>query len=144
MKKIILLLSVLLFFQLGNGIEAKKSDPSLYPSFKVEKLSETDPTFKDVQVTKIEGEYVVTGQTKAKKRAFYYTVEDGHHVFISERVIKLTNKKDTNWNPFELKFSISVDKLPDNGVLLLNLYEKNKSGDKMNHFPIVVDTFKGK
>ncbi|WP_428911352.1 hypothetical protein [Niallia sp. Krafla_26] len=95
--------------------------------------------FKDLQIIKIGRNYEVTGMAKVRKGVFYYSVENGHHVLVPEKKVKLNN---LNWVHFKLKISIPSQQLPKNGVLMLNLYEKDKRGKIAHSTPIVLDSFK--
>ena len=74
------------------------------------------------------GTYTVTGQVKVRKGEFFYTVEDGHNEFIAETKVKSSSISQNGFS-FKLNLSIPIEKLPENGVLIMNLYEKSESGE---------------
>lgn len=141
MIQVILLLSYILAFQLGNEIETIADGSHLQATI-VNEQSES-PVFKDIVVSGEMGGYTVIGQANVKKGTFFYIVEDGHNQYISETAVKVKSKAPT-WNPFELVIAIPAEKLPENGTLILNLYEKGESGQILDNFPVVLETFKNK
>ena len=88
---------------------------------------------------RIDGVYEVTGKAKVRKGVFYYSVENGHDQLVPEKKVKLNNSNEVD---FKLKILIPAHQLPENGVLMLNLYEKDKAGKMVNSHPVVLDTFK--
>jgi hypothetical protein len=94
---------------------------------------------KDVKVQGEKGIYEVTGLVFPTKR-IYYTVEDGHNELLHETKINIKHKP-LEWIPFTLNITIPIEKLPQNGVLILNLYEKDEDGHIENHFPFVLESF---
>jgi len=128
-----------MLLQAGNVVEGMgvNNHTTVPTSFSIKDQSEQG-NFKDVQVNKTNGKYIVTGKSKLKKGVFYYSVENGHNEVVTEQKVKVNN---LNWTSFKLSFS-PKEQSPKNGVLLLNLYEKNRSGEVIDNFPIVVDHFK--
>ncbi|KAA9027525.1 hypothetical protein [Niallia endozanthoxylica] len=136
MIKIILFLTFMLLLQTGNIAEGTK-ELSLHAVAAEEK--EEKQNFKDIHVIKKNGQYVITGNSKVRKGVFYYSVEDGHRVLIPETKIRVNN---LYWTSFKLSITIPTNFVPDNGVLTLNLYEKNRSKEVTDPFPIVLESFK--
>jgi hypothetical protein len=103
--------------------------------------TQSEVLFKNIQVTGKSGEYVVTGQAHSQYNHLFYSVEDGHYILVTEQPIK-GNAKDPNWSNFTLTISISKNRLPDNGTLVLNLYQKNPNDQTLKHvYPVVLETF---
>ncbi|MGG1676608.1 BsuPI-related putative proteinase inhibitor [Neobacillus sp. NRS-1170] len=115
--------------------EPIKNRAKLYHSQKL-KVPEENPAFRFVKVSGTKGDYVVTGEVKPASRGFFYSVEDGHLEYIKEKEIVLTGKEE--WEPFKLHIQLPIDKLPANGSLMLNLYERKKDGNIINLYPIIL------
>jgi len=98
-----------------------------------------NPIFKQIKVSGENGIYQVKGLAKPENRIFYYTVEDGHHQQIEETKMELAGNQ-SDWKAFDLTIKIPQEKLPQNGTLILNLYER--SGEEIiNNYPIVLEKF---
>ncbi|WP_338449077.1 hypothetical protein R4Z09_23120 [Niallia oryzisoli] len=136
MKKVIIFFSFLLFFQSGNAVEGMSEQ--LSHAVAAEDRVENH-YFKDIVVSKKNGQYVITGKSKVKKGVFYYNVEDGHRVWVPETKVRVNN---LYWTYFKLSVAIPTKNIPDNGVLILNLYEKDRSKEITDHFPVVLERFK--
>ena len=80
------------------------------------------------------------GEARPIKGKFYYTVEDGHNQLISETEV-VPDAKYPQWTPFSLKISISENKLPQNGSVILNLYERSKDGEIIHTYPVLLERF---
>lgn len=141
MIQAILLLSYMLAFQAGTETERIVDTNHLQATI-VDEQSE-NLVFRDIAVSGKRGVYTVTGQANVTKGEFFYTVEDGHNEFISETLVKVSTNYP-NWISFELDISIPVEKMPENGTLILNLYEKSESGQILESLPVVLETFKNK
>ncbi|UXH45751.1 Gmad2 immunoglobulin-like domain-containing protein [Rossellomorea vietnamensis] len=97
-------------------------------------LPQEHPSFKDVKVREIKGRFTVTGQARVSSGSFYYMVEDGHRVLLSETLLKV-NKEAPAWT----EFSIILPELKRrNGKLFLNLYERDEGDGKIIHSYLVV------
>ncbi|WP_406687413.1 Gmad2 immunoglobulin-like domain-containing protein [Rossellomorea vietnamensis] len=97
-------------------------------------LPQEHPSFKDVKVREIKGRFTVTGQARVSSGSFYYMVEDGHRVLLSETLLKV-NKEAPVWT----EFSIILPELKRrNGKLFLNLYERDEGDGKIIHSYLVV------
>lgn len=105
----------------------------------VEKPSEENEAFKKIEVQGKDGSYVVKGEVKTERGAFFYTVEDGHNQYVDET--KITS--GTEWTPFEIKVEIEQEKLPQNATIILHLYEKDVTGGNVNSLPVVLQMFAG-
>lgn len=128
----------MLAFQAGNETERIVETNHLQATL-VDKRSEST-AFKDIAVSGKRGIYTVTGQTNIKKGEFFYTVEDGHNEFVSETLVKVRTNYPA-WISFKLDINIPAEKMPENGTLILNLYEKSESGQILESFPVVLETF---
>jgi hypothetical protein len=98
-----------------------------------------NPVFKKIEVSGKNGSYRVQGQAKPKNGIFYYTVEDGHHQQIQETK-KGVSKDTSEWNTFVLDLNIPDDHLPQNGTLILNLYERENERI-VHNYSVVLEKF---
>lgn len=105
----------------------------------VEKSSEENEAFKKIDVQGKDGSYVVKGEVKTKRGAFFYTVEDGHNQYVDET--KITS--GTEWTPFEIKVEIEQEELPQNATIVLHLYMKDETGGNVHSLPVVLQRFEG-
>ncbi|WP_223592864.1 BsuPI-related putative proteinase inhibitor [Neobacillus bataviensis] len=116
--------------------EPIKNRAKLYHSQKL-KVPEENPAFRFVKVSGTKGDYVVTGEVRPANRRLFYSVEDGHQEYIKEKEVVFDGKEE--WEKFKLSIQLSIDKLPDNGSLMLNLYERDKNGNIISLYPIVLE-----
>jgi hypothetical protein len=97
--------------------------------------------FKNVLVTGKNGTYLVKGKARSQQNGFYYSVEDGHYILVKEQHIKV-NEKYPAWSTFSFEVNVAKEKLPENGTLVLHLYEKDPKDNSMQHvFPVILETF---
>jgi hypothetical protein len=96
--------------------------------------------FRSVKVAGTHGNYLISGKTKLKSGYIYYNVEDGHFQYIAETNIQIS-RDDFNWNEFQIEIQIHEDKLPDNGSLILNLYERTNKNQMTNIYPVLLECF---
>ena len=97
--------------------------------------------FKNVLVSGKNGAYLVKGEARSQQNSLYYSVEDGHYILVPEQRVKV-NEKYPTWSTFLIKVTIPKEKLPDNGTLVLNLYEKDPKDNSMQHvYPVILETF---
>ncbi|MCR8849027.1 Gmad2 immunoglobulin-like domain-containing protein [Rossellomorea sp. SC111] len=137
MKAIVyLLISFIMFLGAPMTMEASLYMESVDHHFGEVKsftVAEGNPSFKDVKVMEVKGRYTVSGQARVSSGSFYYSVEDGHRVVLSETLLKV-NKEAPNWT----KFSIILPEMEARtGKLFLNLYERDKEDGKVIHSYIV-------
>ncbi len=103
-------------------------------------VPEENTAFRKLMVSGTNGTYIVTGESNTKQDSFYYTVEDGHVEIIKERNMALKGGNQ-EWEPFKLDIHLPEKKLPVNGTLMLNLYERNSGGDIIHLYPLVLERF---
>ncbi|OIK05450.1 hypothetical protein BIV60_27725 [Bacillus sp. MUM 116] len=103
-------------------------------------IPEENPVFRHVKVEGNSGNYQISGETNPTKGRFFYTVEDGHKEFIQEHQIEIDGKQE-EWKPFMIHIQISETKLPDNGSLILFLYDRNKKDEIIHSFPVILEKF---
>jgi hypothetical protein len=95
--------------------------------------------FRNVKTMGESGEYVVKGETRVKT-FFYYSVEDGHRQLLKEQKIKIQDDH-TGWKTFSIPLKISRESLPENGTIIINIYERNQEGQILNNFPVSLERF---
>jgi hypothetical protein len=97
--------------------------------------------FRNIQVMGSNGEYTVTGEARVFEASFFYAVEDGHDYVIKETVFT-TNEGAPSWSAFEINVSIPTDKLPSNGTLTIQLFERSaKDGEIVNSYHAKLEQF---
>ncbi|MDQ0268774.1 BsuPI-related putative proteinase inhibitor [Cytobacillus purgationiresistens] len=110
-----------------SGLQA---DLKAKTSFQLPPLNQS---FSDMRVSGHDGEYTVVGRHHSKQ-PFYYTVEDGHHQLISEK-LHSSDKED-----FAINILLKQEKLPENGSIIAYFYEKS-NGKMVNTFPVLLESF---
>lgn len=116
------------------------SDKKLLTDIKTMFISEENPVFKGVQAEGKAGVYKIIGEARPIKGRFFYSVEDGHNELIGETAVD-SGSQYPQWKPFSIDISIPEDKLPENGSLILNLYERSKDGDIIHSYPVLLERF---
>ena len=97
--------------------------------------------FKNVLVSGKNGTYLVKGEARSLQNGFYYSVEDGHNILVQEQYVRVYEKYPL-WSTFSIEVKIPIEKLPDNGTLVLHLYEKDPKDNSMLHvYPVILETF---
>ncbi|NRD78400.1 intracellular proteinase inhibitor [Bacillus sp. BRMEA1] len=111
----------------------------IFPFF-TNAMAKEAPLFHDIKVSGTNGNYVVTGESRMKTGKFLYSVEDGHVDLINESEVR-TNGKGNSWKKFRLNIQILKEKLPKNGTVILNLYERGQDGKIKQIYPVVLQRF---
>ncbi|MCH1625844.1 BsuPI-related putative proteinase inhibitor [Ferdinandcohnia quinoae] len=97
--------------------------------------------FRNVEVSGENGEYIVTGEARVFEASFLYTVEDGHDYIINETA-QMASEGAPAWAEFKIEISIPKEKLPENGALIIHLYEKSaKDGSIINSYNALLQRF---
>ena len=139
MRKQILVLFIVLLAVIPLPAVYGEERPEPLTTKSTMNVSSENPVFKQIKVSGEKGDYRVEGLAKPKKGIFYYSVEDGHHQQIEETKMEIVGDQ-SKWNSFVLDLEIPEEKLPQNGTLVLNLYEHN--GEEIaNNYPIVLEEF---
>ncbi|KAF0818075.1 MULTISPECIES: BsuPI-related putative proteinase inhibitor [unclassified Cytobacillus] len=95
-----------------------------------------NPVFRQVKANGENGLYSVEIEGRPKGGKVWYSVEDGHNELLPEKGV---SAQSNNWENFYIEVNISPDKLPESGTVLLHLYEKDKAGNIMNSFPVILE-----
>ncbi|WP_226644659.1 BsuPI-related putative proteinase inhibitor [Mesobacillus subterraneus] len=115
-------------------------DKKLLTDTKIMYIPGENPVFKNITSEGGKGIYKVMGEVRPINGKFYYTVEDGHNQLIAETEV-ISGTKYPQWKPFTLEVSITESKLPQNGSVILNLYERSKDGEIMHTYPVLLERF---
>ncbi|KAA0546492.1 hypothetical protein FZW96_14695 [Bacillus sp. BGMRC 2118] len=98
--------------------------------------------FRNMKVSGKDGQYKITGEARVFEATFFYTVEDGHEVLIPETVVQ-AKEGAPSWSQFELNLSIPKDKLPKNGTITAQIYERSANDDSIvNRVNLALQQFK--
>ncbi|WP_409274375.1 BsuPI-related putative proteinase inhibitor [Neobacillus sp. SCS-31] len=98
--------------------------------------------FRDVRAQGANGSYKVTGKARPYSGEFFYTVEDGHSQHIPETRIS-SGASFPKWAEFEIPITVPAGKLPKNGALILNLYEKKGGSISGQPLAVILEQFRG-
>lgn len=101
---------------------------------------EENSFFRNINVKGEGGKYEINGEARPATGVFFYTVEDGHVQFVEETKGKTTSKYP-EWETFKISISLEGQTLPENGVLILNLYERGVEGKIIHLYPVVLERF---
>lgn len=96
--------------------------------------------FRKVKVSGEKGSYLVEGKACTANEKIYYTVEDGHNQQVEETKLRLKNGS-AKCKSFVINVSLPVAELPQNGSLILNLYERNQEGHIVHNYPTLLEKF---
>jgi hypothetical protein len=116
------------------------ADQSLLIDAKTMYVPGQNPVFKGIQAEGSRGKYKVIGQVRPLNGKFFYSVEDGHNQLVNETEVVLQSKYP-QWKPFTLDITIPENKLPQNGSVILNLYERSKDGEIIHTYPVLLERF---
>lgn len=107
---------------------------------RVSAASPANQVIRHLHVKGNNGKYLVAGQIKPKKRMTYYSVEDGHRVFIQDK--RLLQTEDLkHWQNFKVKIDITEAAMPHNGVLLMTIYQRDYKGEIRKAFVVTLEKF---
>jgi hypothetical protein len=116
------------------------ADKSKLRDIKTTYIPGENPVFKAVKSEGSAGNYHITGEARPIDGKFYYSVEDGHNQQIPQTEVNL-GVKYPEWKRFSFNISIPAGKLPENGSLMLNLYELGKDGSIIHTYPVLLENF---
>lgn len=129
--------------QLGLHAETTVSVPPQEQEGTREEEPGEQTIFMDVRTVGKGGNYKVTGKARPHSGEFFYTVEDGHSQLIPETRLS-SGASFPEWSEFEIPVTVAPAKLPKNGALILNLYEKKDGSIVGQPLAVILEQFKGK
>jgi len=95
--------------------------------------TEAPQKFRNVRSAGKNGRYIITGEVRIKGGELLYTVEDGHNE-LAKGVVPIRAKE---WTSFKFEIKIPQVKLPQNGSVVLYLYDKEPN--ETNPFPVLLE-----
>ncbi len=104
-------------------------------------VPEENPAFRKVEISGENGVYEVKGEARAETGKIFFTAEDGHQVLAGEAAGPYVSKYP-EWSPFHLKINIPEESLPENGTVILSLYEKDKKGRIIHTYAAALENFR--
>lgn len=146
MKKqcLIMIILFVLFVPHVNCASAHVDNTNVLIEIRVENgfmLTKSNAIFRNITTSGSSGVYTITGEARPHNGTFFYVVEDGHHVFVPETAVML-NRSFPGWSEFTIEVEVAKKRLPDNGTLIIYLYEKGPQNKEMQFvFPIVLEVF---
>ncbi|NHM33678.1 hypothetical protein [Neobacillus terrae] len=87
---------------------------------------EAPQNYRNVRSTGKNGRYIITGELRIKGEKLFYTVEDGHNE-LAKGVVPIKAKE---WTSFKFEIKIPQEKLPQNGSVVLYLYDEEQNATK--------------
>lgn len=121
-----------------NGKPVK--DKNLLTDTKTMYIPGENPVFKNIQSEGSKGVYKISGEVRPINGKFYYSVEDGHNQLVADTEVN-PNAKYPEWQSFTIDITIPESKLPQNGSVILNLYERSKDGAIIHTYPVLLERF---
>lgn len=100
-------------------------------------LFENNVAFQNLKAIGENGEFVVTGETRPANGEYFYIVEDGHNELITAKK-QTAERLFPTWSKFKIEVNIPKEKLPQNGTVILYLFERNNDGKMLNILPVVL------
>ncbi len=104
-------------------------------------VSSSDPqygdVFREMTMSGEDGKYSVAGEANVNNGEFFYTIDDGHNIFVEDKAVKVDDP-EKEWSPFSLEIEVDPAELPESGALVMTIYEKDKNGQPihMNYVPL--------
>ncbi len=96
--------------------------------------------FRHIEVTGSQGNYVITGEAQVFEATIQYEVEDGHFLFLKD--FTTASAGAPAWGTFSINIHIPEESLPENGTLMLILFEESAyDGSRIHELPIVLEIF---
>lgn len=103
--------------------------------------AKANAAFRHIQVSGSNGHYRVTGEARVFEATMNYAVGDGHRYLIED--FHTVSEGAPAWSKFELNLDIPAAQVPQNGALVLELFEYSaKDGSRINNLDILLETFR--
>lgn len=116
-----------------------KEKTSLIDSKKLD-VAEENPVFRNITTEGSKGKYTVKGEARPIRGRFYYSAEDGHNELVSQTEVSAKSKYPV-WTEFTINLIIPEKNLPQNGSIILNLYEMDQEGNVIHSYPVLLERF---
>ncbi|UOQ92810.1 BsuPI-related putative proteinase inhibitor [Halobacillus shinanisalinarum] len=130
-------------FAVGEEVEDKNS-----PESEQEANAEASPhtaqniavgneAFRNFTLKGEKGNYSVSGEASVNEGTFYYSVDNGHNILIDKEKVQV-DKAAPEWSSFDIQIDITEEKLPDQGALVMTIYQldENDQPVNMNYVPL--------
>ncbi len=108
-----------------NDKDVQGAIQPIQQSFSYHKVSTVNDNGSKIVISGENGHYEVKGTYLSDQDTIYYSVEDGHNNLIDETVLPVKIKSGSV-NLLDFSLDIPKESLPNNGVITLVIYEKNK------------------
>lgn len=96
--------------------------------------------FREVKVSGSDGSYTISGEARVFEASMSYAVSDGHR-YVLESYHTLDAGAPA-WSPFELNIELEPDQIPENGTLMIELFEYSaKDGSKIHELHVPLESF---
>ncbi|WP_176142495.1 BsuPI-related putative proteinase inhibitor [Halobacillus hunanensis] len=96
--------------------------------------------FRNFTLTGENGQYKVTGEANVREGKFYYSVDDGHNVLIESKAVEV-EKAAPEWSEFTIQMDIPKDQLPEQGALVMTIYQLDENGQPVNLNYVPLENF---
>lgn len=96
--------------------------------------------FRQVQASGSNGSYTITGEARIFEASMSYAVSDGHNYLLESH--HTLDAGAPAWSPFELSIELEPEQIPQNGTLMIELFEYSANdGSKINVLNILLESF---
>lgn len=118
-----------------NGAIAPIKEPLSY-----HKMTTINENGSKVVISGEDGHYEIKGTYLSEQEGIFYSVEDGHNNLIDETSLPVKIKSGSV-NLLDFSLDIPKESLPNNGVVTLIIYEKNKDDQVTNSINVALQQF---
>jgi Intracellular proteinase inhibitor len=118
-----------------NGEITQVTQPLSY-----HKLTTINENGSKVVISGENGHYEIKGTYLSEQDEIFYSVEDGHNNLIDETILPVKIKSGSV-NLLDFSLDIPKESLPNNGVVTLIIYEKNKDDQVTNSINVALQQF---
>ncbi|GGF15625.1 hypothetical protein GCM10010954_12850 [Halobacillus andaensis] len=106
----------------------------------IEAAANGEEIFRELTLTGENGQYNISGEAKVDGGEFFYSVDDGHNVYIEEETAQVDDP-NAEWSPFELDITVNEEDLPENGALIMTMFDRDGEGQPINMNFVPLDNF---
>jgi hypothetical protein len=105
-----------------------------------ENRAKENTAFQNINVTGENGNYIISGEARVFEAIFNYRVSNGHSYLIEDYI--QVHEGAPSWSKFELEVLLNEEQLPENGTVILELFEQSaKDGSDTNQLFIPLESF---